>query len=49
MFQLKIKLTQRQVTIHLFGLIVKYDSLNVTKTHVAAIIRHEKQTDMHID
>ena len=49
MFQLKIQFTQRQVTIHLFGLIVQYDSLNVTKPHVAAIIRHEKQTDMHID
>ena len=31
---------------HFSGLIVLYDSLNVTKTHVAAIIRHKKQTDM---
>ena len=49
MFQLKLKFTQRQVTIHLFGLIVQYDSLNATKTHVAAIIQHGKQTDMHLD
>ena len=33
-------------SIHLSGLIVQYDSLNITKTHVAAIIPYEKRTDM---
>ena len=32
--------------IHLSGLTVRYDTLSFTKTYVAAIIRHEKQTDM---
>ena len=31
---------------YLSGLIIQYDSLNVTKTHAATIIRHENQTDM---
>ena len=44
--QLKTKFTQRYVTIYLSGLLFRYDSLNVTKTQVAAIIRVEKQIDM---
>ena len=38
-----------KVAIHLSGLIdviVQNDSLTVTKSPIAAIIRHEKQTDM---
>ena len=31
---------------HLSGLTVQCDGLNVTKTHVAATIRHEKRIDM---
>lgn len=40
-----------KVAIHLSGLIdviVQNDSLTVTKSPIAAIIRHEKQTDMPI-
>ena len=31
---------------HLSGVILQYDSFNVNKTDVAAIIRLEKRTDM---
>ena len=31
---------------HLSGLIAQNDSVNVTKTRVAAIIRHDIQTDI---
>ena len=40
------KITQREVTMHLSGLIVQYDSVNITKTRIVAIVRHDKQTDM---
>ena len=31
---------------YLSGLIVQYDSVNITKTRIVAIIRHDKRTDM---
>ena len=44
--KLRFKFTEGEVTIHLFRLIVRYDSLNVTKSHVANITRHKKRENM---
>ena len=38
--QLKTKFTQRQASIHLFGLITQYNNVNFFKIHLAAIKAH---------
>ena len=37
---------KNHITMRLSGLIVQYNNLTVTETHVATIIRYEKQTDV---
>ena len=43
---LKIKFLPKEVKIHLSRLTVENINLTFTKSHVAIIMRHKKQTDM---